>query len=202
MKKPGAWLSIAESSCWTKESTFYFAEWCITNHLRQPTPPVPLEIGVSSISPSKATSLRSQATSTWPSHMDQLKASLITLMVNMQVVRIYLELLLGPNRACVALVTSTKGDEQSSSRGDKRPLRSSRIWRTLTTGTRLWFKRLSIVRENAHNINYSTSHCSSDPHLIQHGAHTLSEKAAMEGATDEYPAQPPWLIDLNLPRAG
>lgn len=59
-----------------------------------------------------------------------------------------------------------------------------------------------IVQENAHRTSYQTSHCSNDSHPIQHSAHTLFVNSAIEGSTDEYSVQPPWLIDLELPRAG
>lgn len=72
----------------------------------------------------------------------------------------------------------------------------------IDNGNSTMVQRLSIVRKNAHNTNYQTSHCSDDSHPVQRGAHTLFVNAAMEGATDEYPVQPPCLTDLELPRAG
>lgn len=66
----------------------------------------------------------------------------------------------------------------------------------IDNGNSSMVQRLSIVRENAHDTNYQTSHCSDDSHPFQHSAHTLFVNAAMEGTIDEYLVQPPCLTDL------
>jgi hypothetical protein len=72
----------------------------------------------------------------------------------------------------------------------------------IDNGNSIVVGRLSdIVRGNAHKTFYQTSHSSSDPHPIQDSTHTLFVNAAMEGSTNKYPVQPPWLIDLELPKA-
>lgn len=72
----------------------------------------------------------------------------------------------------------------------------------IDNGNSIVVGRLSdIVRENAHKTFYQTSHSSNDLRPIQHDTYTLLVNTAMEGSTDEYSVQPPWLIDLELPRA-
>ncbi|KAL2837760.1 metallophosphoesterase domain-containing protein [Aspergillus pseudoustus] len=47
----------------------------------------------------------------------------------------------------------------------------------------------------------TTSHCVGDPDPLKVGAQTLFVNAAYEG-TEDFPAQPPWLVELELPPAG
>lgn len=68
-------------------------------------------------------SLRSQATLMWPSHGPP-KGIMDYANYQHAGSSDLFELLLGPDRACTALVTSTSGGEQSSSRGHKRLVRS------------------------------------------------------------------------------
>lgn len=44
----------------------------------------------------------------------------------------------------------------------------------------------------------ATSHCTGDEAIIQHGAQTLFVNAAIEGSSDSFPVQPPWLVDIEL----
>ena len=46
----------------------------------------------------------------------------------------------------------------------------------------------------------STSHCEGDEDPLQPGAQTLSVNAAVQG-DEEYPLHPPWLVDVELPKA-
>ncbi|KAK8090294.1 hypothetical protein PG997_005255 [Apiospora hydei] len=47
----------------------------------------------------------------------------------------------------------------------------------------------------------STSHCSGDPHPLRPGSQTLFVNAAIEGRDDSLPTQPPWIVDIELPKA-
>lgn len=47
----------------------------------------------------------------------------------------------------------------------------------------------------------ATSHCNGDPNPIEFGSRTLFVNAAIEGSSDGYPVQLPWLVDIELPRS-
>ncbi|KAI1341871.1 ser/Thr protein phosphatase family protein [Xylariaceae sp. FL0016] len=47
----------------------------------------------------------------------------------------------------------------------------------------------------------ATSHCVGDIRPMAEGRHTLFVNAAMAGATTALPAQPPWVVDIELSRA-
>ncbi|KAK8139323.1 hypothetical protein PG984_002703 [Apiospora sp. TS-2023a] len=47
----------------------------------------------------------------------------------------------------------------------------------------------------------STSHCSDDAHPIVPGSQTLFINAAITGRDEELPIQPPWVVDIELPKA-
>lgn len=62
---------------------------------------------------------------------------------------------------------------------------------------------LSTIRKSAGRTSIkcsATSHCAGDPHPLKWGSQTLFINAATEG-TKDFPLQPPWLIDLELPQA-
>lgn len=76
--------------------------------------------------------------------------------------------------------------------------------------------RFSTLKEQAEhglvdsirNQCYTTSHCSGDPHPLRWGSQTLFVNAAIEGAFEDLDEgtpcirkQPPWIIDLELPKA-
>lgn len=64
--------------------------------------------------------------------------------------------------------------------------------------------RLASIRESGgltSPIDCSpTSHCTGDPNPLRWGSQTLFVNAVTQG-TEEFPLQPPWLVDLELPRA-
>ncbi|KAL9597506.1 MAG: hypothetical protein Q9219_005088 [cf. Caloplaca sp. 3 TL-2023] len=47
-----------------------------------------------------------------------------------------------------------------------------------------------------------TSHCEGDVHPLTHGDQTLFVNAAIQGRDEDYPLQLPWLVDLELAKAG
>ncbi|KAI0099229.1 ser/Thr protein phosphatase family protein [Nemania sp. FL0031] len=47
----------------------------------------------------------------------------------------------------------------------------------------------------------ATSHCHGDENPLTRGKHTLFVNAALEGLTDGLPTHPPWVVDIDLPRA-
>lgn len=53
----------------------------------------------------------------------------------------------------------------------------------------------------ASNGYCSTSHCWDDAHPLVPGSQTLFINAAIEGRDDEMPIQPPWIVDIELPKA-
>ncbi|KAL1988212.1 hypothetical protein VTN96DRAFT_742 [Rasamsonia emersonii] len=53
----------------------------------------------------------------------------------------------------------------------------------------------------SHERCYTTSHCTGDANPLEWGAQTLFVNAAIKG-TEDHPVQLPWLIDIELPRAG
>ncbi|KAI1468363.1 Metallo-dependent phosphatase [Daldinia caldariorum] len=46
-----------------------------------------------------------------------------------------------------------------------------------------------------------TSHCTGDQNHLQAGSQTLFVNAAIEGVTEDYPMQLPWLVDLEMPES-
>lgn len=48
---------------------------------------------------------------------------------------------------------------------------------------------------------YATSHCAGDAYPLEFGKQTLFVNAAIQG-TEESPRQLPWLVEIELPRAG
>lgn len=65
----------------------------------------------------------------------------------------------------------------------------------------LLIDNLSSIRQSARltSLCAATSHCAGDPNHLRRGSQTLFINAATQGAED-FPLQPPWLIDLELPR--
>lgn len=53
-----------------------------------------------------------------------------------------------------------------------------------------------------HERCYPTSHCAGDANPLKWGAQTLFVNAAIKGTEEDHPMQLPWLIDIELPRAG
>lgn len=47
----------------------------------------------------------------------------------------------------------------------------------------------------------ATSHCADAANPLQAGTQTLFVNASIRGVAADYPVQPPWLIDIELPRA-
>jgi hypothetical protein len=52
-----------------------------------------------------------------------------------------------------------------------------------------------------HERSRVTSHCAGDANLIKSGSQTLFVNAAIEGTSEDYPVQLPWLVDIELPSA-
>ena len=52
-----------------------------------------------------------------------------------------------------------------------------------------------------HERCFTTSHCTGDANPLEWGAQTLFVNASIAG-TEDLPVQKPWLIDIELPRAG
>ncbi|OJD18052.1 hypothetical protein AJ78_01882 [Emergomyces pasteurianus Ep9510] len=48
---------------------------------------------------------------------------------------------------------------------------------------------------------YETSHCSGDANPVEVGSQTLFVNASIKGVDENYPLHPPWLIDIELPKA-
>lgn len=48
---------------------------------------------------------------------------------------------------------------------------------------------------------YPTSHCTGDAHPVRPGLQTLFVNAAIQGSSEEWPCQLPWLVDLELSKA-
>lgn len=58
-------------------------------------------------------------------------------------------------------------------------------------------------REHLHRERcIATSHCAKDSKPVQRGAQTLFVNASISGMAMDYPVQPAWLIDIELPKAG
>ncbi|KAK7952658.1 uncharacterized protein PG986_008386 [Apiospora aurea] len=61
--------------------------------------------------------------------------------------------------------------------------------------------KLERAQAYARKGHCSTSHCSGDPHPLRPGSQTLFVNAAIEGRDDSLPTQPPWIVDIELPKA-
>ncbi|OAX77952.1 hypothetical protein ACJ72_07743 [Emergomyces africanus] len=48
---------------------------------------------------------------------------------------------------------------------------------------------------------YATSHCSGDVNPVEVGSQTLFVNASIKGTDEDYPLHPPWLVDIELPKA-
>ena len=46
----------------------------------------------------------------------------------------------------------------------------------------------------------ATSHCTGDSNPLEYNSQTLFVNAAIEGRSDDYPVQLPWLVDIELPK--
>lgn len=66
----------------------------------------------------------------------------------------------------------------------------------------LLVNNLASIRQSGRleSLCAATSHCTGDPNHFREGSQTLFINAATQGA-DNFPFQPPWLVDLELPRA-
>lgn len=47
----------------------------------------------------------------------------------------------------------------------------------------------------------ATSHCTGNSNPLDYGSQTLFVNAAIEGRSEDYPVQLPWLVDIELPKA-
>lgn len=118
---------------------------------------------------------------------------------NGRAVLIYLRLCLEPDRDSIASVTSMKAGVQSLSLNiNVQPSHLTDI----DHGKSVLVDKLSNVANNAELHSSKgcaiTSHCSGDPNPLEWGSQTLFVNASVEG-TEDFPLQPPWLIDLELP---
>ncbi len=62
-------------------------------------------------------------------------------------------------------------------------------------------EKIRKLEERRRDRYYVTSHCQGDEHKIERGRQTLFMNAAIQG-TEEEPVQLPWLVDIELLRAG